>query len=254
MPILLKTPADLERMRGSGAVVAEVHSTLRSLIVPGVTTRELDAVAHDLITRSGGYPSFLGYHGYPASICASVNSVVLHGIPDNTPLREGDIISIDLGVKLDGFHGDAAVTYPVGSVDATAQRLIAVTERCFWSGFEKLRDGSRLGDAAAAVQDSAESDGYGVIREYTGHGIGRQMHEEPSVPNYGRAGSGPRLRVGMTLAIEPMICTGSPETTLLADGWTVVMADGGLAAHFEHTVAITQDGAIVLTERQEAVI
>jgi methionyl aminopeptidase len=254
MPVLLKSQADIERMHAAGAIVMEVHDQLRARIQPGVTTRELDSVAYELILSAGGYPSFLGYHGYPASICASVNDVVLHGIPGDTRLRDGDIISIDLGVKLDGFHGDAAVTYAVGTVSETGQRLIDVTEACFWDGFSQLRDGGRLGDVAAAVQARAESEGFSVVREYTGHGIGRQMHEDPSVPNYGLAGTGPRLRAGMTIALEPMVSSGAPETRVLDDGWTVVMSDGSLAAHFEHTVAIVGSGALVLTSRREPVI
>ncbi|HUG14980.1 MAG TPA: type I methionyl aminopeptidase [Thermomicrobiales bacterium] len=254
MPILLKSPADIERMRAASAVVADVHARLEPLIRPGVTTRELDQVAHELITSAGGHPSFLGYHGYPASICASINDVVLHGIPGDVELREGDIISIDLGVKLDGFHGDAAVTYPVGRVSDIARRLIEAAEACFWAGFAQLRAGGRLGDASAAVQATAEAAGFAVIREYVGHGIGRQMHEDPPVPNFGLPGDGPRLRRGMTLALEPMICAGAPETRILDDGWTVVMADGALAAHFEHTIAILGDTVVSLTAARERVI
>lgn len=254
MPILLKSPADIARMRAAGAVVADVHARLEELIMPGVTTGELDRAAHDLIVAAGGRPSFLGYHGYPSSICASVNDVVLHGIPGARELSDGDIVSIDLGVHLDGFHGDAAVTYAVGSISAEAKRLIEVTEACFRAGYERMRDGSRLGDVAAAVQQCAESEGFGVIREYTGHGIGRKMHEDPSVLNFGLPGTGTRLRSGMTLAFEPMICAGSPETRVLDDGWTVVMADGSLAAHYEHTVAITDGVPVLLTVQRESVI
>lgn len=254
MPIVLKSAADIERMKAASAVVAAVHSHLESLIQPGITTRELDSVAHDLILAAGGHPSFLGYHGYPASICASINHVVLHGIPGETILRDGDIISIDLGVKLGGFHGDAAVTYAVGSVAAEAQRLIDTAEACFWDGYAQMRDGGRLGDVAAAVQCRAESEGFSVIRDYTGHGIGRSMHEEPAVLNYGVRGTGTRLRSGMTLALEPMIAVGSSETRVLDDGWTVVTADSSLAAHFEHTVAILEEGAVVLTSRLDHMV
>jgi methionyl aminopeptidase len=254
MPIVLKSPDDIARMEAAGAVVAHVHAALRPMIAPGISTRELDAQAYRLITAAGGYPSFLGYRGYPASICASVNEVVLHGIPNDTPLTSGDILSIDIGVKLDGFHGDAAVTYGVGPVSDEAQSLIDVTEACFWAGFERLRDGGRLGDATSTIQEYAESRGYGVIREYAGHGIGRRMHEDPSVPNFGQPGSGTLLRKGMTFAMEPMIIAGDPATRVLADGWTVVTISGALAAHYEHTVAIDGERARLLTAVTQPVI
>jgi methionyl aminopeptidase len=254
VPIVLKSLADIERMRAAGAVVADVHAALRMLVEPGISTRELDAVAHNMIVSAGGYPSFLGYHGYPASICASINDVVLHGIPDDTVLQDGDIISIDVGVKLDGFHGDAAVTLAVGSISAEAQRLIETVEACFWAGFKQLLDGGRLGDAAHAVQAYAEERGFGVIREYAGHGVGRQMHEDPSVPNVGQPGTGAILRNGMTFAMEPMITAGSPETRVRPDRWTVETVDGSLAAHFEHTVAIVGGEAVVLTVVSQLVL
>jgi methionyl aminopeptidase len=254
MPIVLKSSSDIERMRSASIVVADVHAHLARLVQPGVTTGELDSIAYDLIVSAGGHPSFLGYQGYPASICASVNEIVLHGIPGDRTLLAGDIISIDLGVELDGFHGDAAVTYAVGAVSEEARRIIDITEKCFWAGFAELRDGGRLGDVAAAVQACAEAASFSVIRDYTGHGIGRRMHEEPTVHNYGVRGTGTRLRSGMTLALEPMVCAGAPETRVLDDGWTVVTADGSLSAHFEHTVAIVDHGALVLSSRQDRVI
>jgi methionyl aminopeptidase len=247
MPVLLKSAADIERMRAAGAIVAAVHSRLRELVVPGVTTRELDAAAHELITAAGGYPAFLGYRGYPASACISVNEVVLHGIPGDRVLREGDIVSVDVGVRLDGFFADGAVTIPVGVISTAAARLLEVTERCFWIGFEALRVGSRLGDVAALIQAHAEANGMSVVREYAGHGVGRQMHEDPSVPNYGAPGTGSRIRNGMTIALEPMICLGQPVTRVLPDGWTVMTADGSLAAHYEHTVALVDGEPVILT-------
>jgi methionyl aminopeptidase len=254
MPIVLKSPAEIERMAAAGAIVASTHAALRGIVEPGITTRELDALAYRMVTEAGAYPSFLGYRGYPASICASVNEVVLHGIPNDRALQSGDIISIDIGVKLDGYHGDAAATYAVGVISDAAQDLIDVTERCFWAGFEALQEGGRLGDATSAIQQYAESRGYGVIREYTGHGIGRQMHEDPSIPNYGQAGKGTLLRRGMTFAMEPMLSIGSPETRVLEDGWTVITIDGSLAAHYEHTVAIAAEGPRILTGVADAVI
>lgn len=247
MPVVLKSPDDIERMRAAGAVVADVHARLRQLVEPGITTRELDAVAYDMITAAGGSPSFLNYHGYPASICASVNEEILHGIPGDRTLHDGDIISIDLGVYLSGFHGDAAVTIPIGIVEPRVTELIETTEECFWVGFRALSVGGRIGDASAAVQELAESRGFGIVRDFAGHGIGRKMHEDPSVPNYGRPGSGSQLRVGLTFALEPMLTLGSPETRVLPDDWTVVTTDGLPAAHFEHTIAITSDGPVVLT-------
>jgi methionyl aminopeptidase len=254
MPVLLKRPTDIDLMRASGVVVAEVHAALRSMIAPGVTTRELDAVAFELIQRAGGHPSFLGYRGYPASICASINDEVLHGIPGDRELRDGDIISIDVGVYLDGFHADAAFTAGVGAISQEAHDLIEITERCFWTGFNEIAEGRRLGDVAAVIQHLAESEGYGVVREYAGHGVGRKMHEDPSVPNWGKPGSGSRIRNGMTFALEPMITAGTPETSILSDGWTVVTVDGSLSAHFEHTIAVTEEGVRLLTIPADGVI
>ena len=254
MPVLLKSPLDIQRMRAAGAIVAEAHDRLRELVAPGIATRELDAVAHAMITAAGGNPAFLGYRGYPASICVSVNDVVLHGIPDERELREGDIVSLDVGVRLEGFHADGSMTVPVGAASAEALRLIETTELCFWHGYQALAVGGRLGDAAAVIQAHAESNGMEVIREYAGHGVGRQMHEDPSVPNYGQPGTGSLIRNGMTIALEPMLCLGEPATHVLPDGWTVVTADGSLAAHYEHTVAMVDDEPVILTALAPVVV
>lgn len=254
MPILLKTEADIAKMRASGRVVADVHARLRELIQPGVTTAELDQAAVEIIATAGGAASFLGYYGYPASICASINDVVVHGIPGPTVLRDGDIISVDVGVVLNGFHADAAFTQAVGEIDAESQRLIEVTEAAFWRGVEALTPGGRLGDMAAVIQRFVEGEGFGVVRDFAGHGVGRSMHEDPSVPNWGKPGTGSVVRNGMTLAIEPMVTTGSPEVRQLDDGWTVVTQDGGRAAHYEHTVAVSDGKRLILTALDEVVI
>lgn len=254
MPIVLKSDDDIASMRAAGLVVARVHARLRELIAPGVTTGELDDAAAALIADAGGVASFLGYHGYPASICTSVNDEVVHGIPGQRVLQDGDVISVDVGVVLNGFHADAAFTQGVGVIDSRVARLIEITEVAFWQGLNALAPGERLGDVASAIQTVVEDAGYGIVREFAGHGVGRSMHEDPSVPNWGRAGTGALVRDGMTLAIEPMTTTGSPEVRTLDDGWTVVTADGGLAAHFEHTVAISGGRRIVLTTPNEVVI
>jgi len=254
VPVVLKSSADLERMRAAGVVAASVHERLRGMVEPGITTRELDAVAYEMISAAGGSPSFLNYRGYPASICTSVNDEILHGIPGDRVLQDGDILSLDLGVYLDGFHADTAVTLPVGTVEQRLMELIETTEECFWVGFRALTVGGRIGDAASVIQQLAESRGFGVVRDYAGHGVGRRMHEEPSVPNYGRAGTGTKLRVGTTFALEPMLTLGSYETRVLPDNWTVVTVDGSAAAHYEHTVAITEQGPEILTAATANVI
>lgn len=254
MPIVLKSESDIAAMRAAGVVVARVHAVLRGMIVPGVTTGELDAAAAGVIDDAGGSASFLGYHGYPASICVSVNDEVLHGIPGPRVLRDGDLVSVDVGVLLGGFHADAAFTQGVGEITPEARRLLEVTEAAFWRGVEALVPGGRLGDVAAAIQTLVEGAGFGVVRDYAGHGIGRSIHEDPSVPNWGRAGSGSLVRDGLTLAIEPMTTAGSPEVRVLDDGWTVVTGDGSLAAHYEHTVAVVGGGRVVLTMPDEVVI
>ncbi|HEY9556028.1 MAG TPA: type I methionyl aminopeptidase [Acidimicrobiales bacterium] len=240
---------DLRKMRVAGRVVAEMHSCIREAIRPGVTTAALDKIGREVIERRGARSNFLGYGHPPFSgvICASPNDVIVHGIPGPTVLREGDIISIDCGAIVDGWHGDAAFTTGVGTIDPEAARLIEATDASLAAGIQAMQPGGRLSDIGAAVQRSAESAGFSVVREYTGHGIGRAMHEAPDVPNWGRPGKGRRLGPGQTYAVEPMVCAGRADTALLDDGWTVVTADGGLAAHAEHTIAITENGPEVLT-------
>jgi len=235
-------------MREAGRVTARALRAVGDAVAPGVTTAELDEVAADVIAAAGGKAAFLGYHGFPATICASRNQQVVHGIPGRTRLGEGDIISIDVGAVIDGYVGDSARTFRVGTVSDEARRLLDSTERSLLAGIAKCLPGGRLHDIGAAVQAVAEGDGFSIVREYVGHGIGRQMHEEPQVPNYGVAGKGPTLLSGMVLAIEPMVNAGGAPVRQLDDGWTVVTADGSLSAHFEHTVAITDDGPWILTE------
>lgn len=234
-------------MREAGRVVARVLEALKAKAAPGITTAELDEEAERLIRKLGAIPSFKGYHGYPATICASINEQVVHGIPDGRRLNEGDILSVDVGAILKGYHGDAAVTLPIGAVSPEARRLLEVTEGALWAGIAKARAGLHTGDISAAIQEWVESRGMSVVREYTGHGIGRQMHEDPQIPNFGRAGTGHILREGMTFALEPMVNLGTWKTKVLSDGWTVVTEDGRLSAHFEHTIAVTDGEPLVLT-------
>jgi methionyl aminopeptidase len=245
--ITIKKPDEFNKMAIAGATVAVVLRTVREAAAPGVAMKELDAVAADVIRSRGCTPSFLGYHGFPAHICTSPNSVIVHGIPDSYRLKDGDILSVDAGAIYEGFHGDAAITFAIGEIDPTAQRLLETTEASLWSGIQQVKDGARLGDIGNAVQAEADRRGYGVVREYVGHGIGRQMHEEPQVPNFGKKGTGMKLRTGMAICIEPMFNLGGAETRVEADGWTVVTADGTLSAHFEHTIGITEEGPIVFT-------
>jgi methionyl aminopeptidase len=247
MPIIIKSRTEIDKMAASGQIVARVHAEMARLVRPGVTTIDLDAAAHRVITDAGAHPSFLGHHGFPASICTSVNEELVHGIPNSRPLEEGDVLSIDVGVLLDGYHGDAAVTYLVGECSQEDKDLVEVTEASFFAGLEQIRAGARLGDVSAAVQACIEDRGFGVIKGYGGHGIGRKLWEEPHIPNHGEPGTGARLRAGMTLAIEPMVSVGAPETAVLDDEWTVVIEDGSKSAHFEHTVLVTEDGARLLT-------
>jgi methionyl aminopeptidase len=242
-----KTAEELARMRRAGRVVAEMHSCIRQAIRPGVTTNDLDRIARDVLDRRGARSNFLGYHGYPAVICASPNEVIVHGIPDDRPLEDGDIVSIDCGAIVEGYHGDAAFTVPVGKATEQAVRLLATAEASLAAAIRQMIPGNRLSDIGHAVQTIAEEAGYSVVREYVGHGIGTAMHEAPDVPNYGPPGKGPKLVPGTVLAVEPMLCTGGPETVLLDDGWTVVTADGGLAVHVEHTIAVTEQGPEILT-------
>jgi methionyl aminopeptidase len=234
-------------MRRAGKVVAEMHEACREAAKPGVTTADLDRVAREVLERRGARSNFLNYHGYPAVICTSPNNVIVHGIPGDYVLEEGDILSIDCGAIVEGYHGDAAFTMPIGQVSKEAQRLIDVTERSLWAGIDRMEDGNRLSDIGHAVQTVAEAAGFSIVREYVGHAIGTAMHEEPQVPNYGPPGRGPKLRPGMVFAVEPMVNVGGPDTRVLDDGWTVITADGSLSCHVEHTIAITEDGPEVLT-------
>ena len=251
--IQIKTPEQLDRMRAAGLVVARTLRVLREAVRPGISTHDLDVIAEREIRGAGAVPSFLGYFGYPASICASVNDVIVHGIPrPDVVLRPGDVISIDCGAILDGWHGDAAFSAGVGEIDPADQALLDACEKAMWAGIGAAVTDGRLSDISHAVETSVRGSGqYGLIREYTGHGIGTEMHMDPAVRNYGPPGQGPRLRTGMALAIEPMITRGERFTKELADGWTVVAADGSRAAHFEHTVGITPDGPWVLTAPHE---
>jgi methionyl aminopeptidase len=249
LPIQIKTPGQLAVMREAGLVVAHTLDVLTAAVEPGISTADLDALAEREIRGAGAVPSFKGYHGYPATICTSVNDQIVHGIPsERIRLAAGDLISIDCGAIVDGWHGDAARTVGVGPVSDSHARLLEACERALWRGLAQARPGGRLSDISHAIETSARASGpYGIIREYVGHGIGSEMHMDPPVPNYGRAGRGPILVEGMALAIEPMLVLGRPQTLLLDDDWTVVTADGSWAAHFEHTVAITADGPWVLT-------
>lgn len=245
--IVLKSAEELALMRAAGRIVGRVLHELRPLVKPGVETRELDAYAESRSRALGAVPAFKGYRGYPASLCVSVDEEVIHGIPSARRLREGEIVSLDFGVRLEGFYADAAVTVPVGAVSPEALRLVGAAERSFAAGIAELRDGGRLSDVSAAVQRSVEAEGYAVIRQFVGHGIGRALHEDPQVPNFGAPGRGPRLRPGLTLALEPMIAAGSWEVDIQGDGWTAVTRDGRLAAHYEHTVVLTEAGVEFLT-------
>lgn len=248
MAIIKKSPGEIEAMKEAGRISAKVLREVGARVQPGVTTLELDEFAETLIRLEGGIPAFKGYGGFPGSICASVNEQIVHGIPSaSVVLQEGDILSIDTGAIVDGWVGDNAWTYPVGSISPEKQRLLEVTEKCMWAGLDAARPGNRLGDIGAAVQEIAEAAGYGVVREYVGHGVGRNMHEDPNVPNYGRRHTGIELEVGMVLAIEPMINIGTYKTRQMPDGWLVCTRDGKPSAHFEKTVAITEDGPLVLT-------
>jgi methionyl aminopeptidase len=234
-------------MRDAGRIVAETLQEVKKAVRPDITTLELDQLAEDYIKSCAAIPTFKGYHGFPGNICASVNEQVVHGIPSVKKLKNGDTVSIDIGAVINGYHGDAALTFPVGEIDVEVQNLLNVTQESLNKGIEKAIAGNRLSDISHAVQTHAEKHGYGVVRDYVGHGIGRNMHEDPQIPNYGIPGHGPRLKPGMTLAIEPMINMGTHAVNVLNDGWTVVTADGKPSAHFEHTIAITPDGPEILT-------
>ena len=248
MAIMIKSAAEIEAMRRSGIALRQVHDAVRAVVGVGVTTMDLERAAAAKVEELGVKSAFKGYHGYPAILCTSVNSEVIHGIPnDRGKLKDGDIVSVDCGVIVDGFYSDAAVTYPVGTPSPDVQRLLRVTEASLYSAIDKAVPGGRLFDISHAVQSTCEAEGFGVVREFVGHGIGRSMHEDPQLPNIGNPGKGPRLKPGMVLAIEPMINLGGPEVKVLEDGWTAVTVDGSFSAHFEHTVAITKDGPIILT-------
>jgi methionyl aminopeptidase len=252
--IVRKSVAEIERMARAGEAVADCLELLREHIRPGVTTADLDALAYDFIRSRGGVPTFKGYRGYPASICASPNAMVVHGIPGDYSLAEGDVLSVDVGVTLDGFVGDSAWTFPVGEVPPEAERLLEVCEASLYAAIEQARVGNHLSDISHAVQATVEDGGFTVIRALVGHGVGRAMHEDPQIPNFGPPGRGPLLQEGMTLAIEPMITAGSPEIVLHDDEWSISSADGSLAAHFEHTVAITADGPRILTKAKASLL
>ncbi|MGA2530126.1 MAG: type I methionyl aminopeptidase [Acidimicrobiales bacterium] len=239
---------EIAKMRRAGKVVAEVISKTREAIAPGVTTRDLDLVAREVLEGRGARSNFLGYHGFPAVICTSPNNMIVHGIPGDYVLKEGDVISVDCGAIIEGYHGDAAYTAAVGEISPAARRLLEVTERSLWAGIDKLRDGNRLHDVGRAVQEVAEAAGYSVVRKYVGHAIGTAMHEEPQVPNYWPGTPGPRIKLGNVFAIEPMVNIGGYDTIELDDGWSVITADGSLSAHFEHTIAVTEEGPEVLTQ------
>jgi methionyl aminopeptidase len=246
--IFLKSPGEIEKMAKSGRIVADVLEALKDVVKIGLTTKEIEDFADERIKALGGIPAFKGYRGYPASVCTSVNEQVVHGIPSSRVLKDGDIVSIDIGVLLDGFYGDGAVTIPVGTIDREASELIRVTEEALYLGIQSAVEGNRLYDISGAIQRHVEKNGFSVVRLFVGHGIGRELHEEPQVPNYGVPGQGPRLKRGMTLAIEPMVNAGSHEVIIQDDGWTAVTRDGKKSAHFEHTVLVTSDKPRILTK------
>lgn len=245
--VVLKSPQEIEKMRKSNRLVAEILKRMEDEIRPGITTMYLNDLAERLAEERGAKPAFKGYRGYPYSLCASVNDQVVHGFPDSTPLAEGDIVSLDFGVLLDGYYGDAAVTLPVGNISETARRLTRVTREALRIGIEKAVPDGRLTDISHAIQKHVESHGFSVVRQFVGHGIGTQLHEEPQIPNFGKPGMGLRLKSGMTFAIEPMVNEKGYEVQVLDDGWTAVTKDGGLSAHFEHTIAVTDSGPVILS-------
>ena len=240
-------------MRAANQLVAQVLEELAAMVAPGVSTADLDATAERRVRAAGAEPAFKGYRGYPATLCASVNQQVVHGIPNRTPLKSGDIVSLDMGVKLNGYYGDSAVTVAVGAVQDDVAKLLRVTQEALAKGIVQVKIGGRVSDIGHAIQAYVEAHGFSVVREFVGHGIGASLHEEPQIANYGEPGRGPRLAEGMTLAIEPMVNMGRPAVKVLADGWTAVTKDGSLSAHFEHTVAVTKDGPLVLTMRPQVV-
>jgi methionyl aminopeptidase len=250
--IVCKSPAEIEKMRAANQLVARILEELAAMVAPGVTTAALDAAAETKVRAGGAEPAFKGYRGYPSTLCASVNEQVVHGIPNARALQSGDIVSLDMGVKLNGYYGDSAITVPVGAVSDEVSRLLKVTQEALEKGISQVRVGARISDIGHAIQAHVESQGFAVVREFVGHGIGAALHEEPQIANYGEPGRGPRLAEGMTLAIEPMVNMGRAAVKVLADGWTAVTKDGSLSAHFEHTVAVTKNGPDVLTLRPVA--
>ncbi|CAM3851537.1 type I methionyl aminopeptidase [Cytobacillus oceanisediminis] len=246
--IICKTPREIEIMREAGRIVALTHQELKKHIEPGITTLELDEIADKFIRKHDAIPSFKGYNGFRGSICASVNDELVHGIPGERVLNNGDVISIDIGAKYNGYHGDSAWTYAVGKIDDDTQRLMDVTEESLYKGLAEAKPGERLSNISHAIQTYAESNGFSIVREYVGHGVGQDLHEDPQIPHYGPPNRGPRLKPGMVLAIEPMVNAGSRYVKTLADNWTVVTVDGKMCAHFEHTIAITESGYEILTK------
>lgn len=246
--IVLKSEDEIKKMAESCRIVAEVLESIKKHVSPGVSTLEINEFVESYINKRGARPAFKGYRGYPASVCTSINEQVVHGIPSSRKLKDGDIISLDIGVYYKGFYGDAAVTLPVGSVSDKAVKLIMVTEKALEAGLGKAVEGNRLSDISSAVQGCVEAEGFSIVRSFVGHGIGRELHEEPQIPNFGKPGEGPKLRPGMTLAVEPMVNEGGWEVVILDDGWTAVTKDRSLSAHFEHTVAITKNGLDILTK------
>lgn len=245
--IVCKSPEEIEKMRRSGRLVREILGEIRQRVRPGVSTLELEKYTAKRLAEVGARPAFKGYRGYPCCLCTSVNDQIIHGIPSDRRLKEGDVLSVDLGVVLDGFYGDSAITIPVGEISEGAKKLLRVTEEALERAIEKVRPGNRLGDVSAAVQEHVENHGFSVVREFVGHGIGRELHEEPQIPNFGPPGRGPMLKEGMVLAIEPMVNAGSPASRVLDDQWTAVTVDGEYSAHFEHMVAVSGNGPDVLT-------
>ena len=246
--VILKSPDEIEKIRASDIIVANILNELRGMIKPGITTIELDRYSEELALKMGARPAFKGYRGFPFSLCTSVNSEVVHGMPSDRALKAEDIISLDFGIYYKGYYGDSAITVPVGEVSRVAQALISVTEEALYCGIEEARAGNRLGDISAAVQECVEAAGFSVVRDFVGHGIGRSLHEDPQIPNFGVRGRGIKLKTGMVFAIEPMVNEGTYKVKILDDGWTVVTADGKLSAHFEHSVAITEDGPVILSK------
>lgn len=249
--VIFKSQNEIDRIRKASQIVARTLNFLESHVQPGITTRELDQIAESEIRKAGAITAFKGYRGFPATLCVSINEEVVHGIPSDRKLKQGDIVGLDLGCIWDGFYGDAAKTYPVGEISEEAKRLLETTENSLMIGIDQARVGNRIGDIGYAVQTLAESKGYSVVRDFVGHGIGRNLHEDPQVPNYGSRGQGPRIKAGMVLAIEPMVCQGRADVEVLADNWTAVTRDGSLAAHFEHSIAITDNGPEILSISSE---